>query len=445
MEITRTLARFVVQSEFSAIPAEVRHEGTRSLLNWLGCAIGGSRHEAAKIGRGVRAQFGGSPQATLIAQNAAADVLTATFVNGIAGHVFDFDDAQPRNTNLNPSCSVAPAPLALGEHLNSPGKDVLHAFILGLDVECRIANAVYLKNNKRWFTNSTAGVFGAAAAAGKLLRLNEQQMTWALGIAATQSSGLREMFGTMCKSFNVARAAESGLLAAFLARENFTSSNQGIEAPLGFAQVYMPDSDPAPIIDRLGEEYEVSYNIYKPFACGIVLHATIDACIQIRQKHSFDLDQIEAVTLWVHPIVTEITNIRSPQSGLQGKFSVYYCAAVALVHGMAGEEQYSDESARHPMIIAIRDKVEAHAEPAFRRDQARVMIKLRDGRTFEQKIEHAIGTLDNPLSDQQIASKVFALSEGILRPEVTRKVIDLCWKLESLEDVAAIPASTIAY
>src|SRR5262249_12111440 len=160
--------------------------------------------------------------------------------------------------------------------------------------ECRIANAVYLKNNARWFTNSTAGVFGAATAAGKLLGLNEQQMAWTLGIAATQSSGLRDMFGTMCKSFNVARAAECGMLAAILARENSTSSDGVLESPLGFAETFMPGSDPTPIAENLGKEYEVSYNIYKPFACGIVLHATIDACIQLRKENRIDLDAIES-------------------------------------------------------------------------------------------------------------------------------------------------------
>lgn len=441
MNITRTLAHFVVQSEPSAIPAPVRHEGTRSFLNWLACAVGGCRHEAVDKAYSVRSLFAGRPQATLIGRDAAADVLTASFVNGIAAHVLDFDDGQPRNTNLNPSAAVAPGPLALGEHLKSAGRDVLHAFILGLEVECRIANAIYVKDNTRWFTNSTTGVFGAAAAASKLLGLDEQRTTWALGIAATQASGLREMFGTMCKSFSVGRAAESGLLAALLAREGYTSSDRAIEAPRGFAQVFLPGSDPAPIIERLGETYEVSYNIYKPFACGIVLHAAIDACIQVRKEHAFDIEQIEKVTLRVHPVVTEITGKRKPQSGLESKFSVYHCAAVALIDGMAGEKQYSDERARYPAVVALRDKVDAIPDPGFRRDQAHILVTLRDGRTYEKRIEHAIGTLANPLNDKDLEEKFAGLAEGILSSAVTRKVIDLCWNLERLEDVSIIPAT----
>ena len=276
-QITRTLARYVVESRFSDLPASVVHDGRRALLNWVGCAVGGSHHEAVDKALKVRTRFAGTPQATVIARGQASDLMSAALINGISSHVHDFDDGQPRNTNLNPTAAVAPAPFALGEVMKAHGRDVLHAFILGIEVECRIANAVYVTDNARWFTNSTTGVFGAAAAAGKLLGLDEQRMTWALGIAATQSSGLREMFGTMCKSFNCGRAAESGLLAAMLAEEDFTSSDQSIEAPRGFAQVYLPGSDPSPIIHGLGESYELPYVTFKPFACGIVLHAAIDA------------------------------------------------------------------------------------------------------------------------------------------------------------------------
>lgn len=444
MSVTRRLARFIVESAPSDVPERVRHEGTRSFVNWLGCALGGIHHDASKKALAARALTAGPPQATLVARPGATDIYTAAFINAIGAHVFDFDDAQPRSTNINPSCSVAPVPLALGEYLKGSGKDVLHAFILGLDAECRIANAVYLDNNRRWFTNSTAGVFGAVAAAGKLLRLSEQQMTWAFGIAATQASGLRDMFGTMCKSFNVARAAECGMLAAVLAREDFDSSECVIEAPLGFAQTFMPGSDPAPVAARLGDEYEVSYNIYKPFACGIVLHAAIDACIQVRKEYRFELDAIEKVSLQVHPIVIQITNLRDAQTGLQGKFSVYHCAALALIYGAAGERQFSDENARDPAVLALRNRIEASPEPNFKRSQARVLVQLKDGRSYEKKIEAAIGSLDNPLSDEQISDKFRTLAEGILAPDATSHLIELCWRLESLPDFSIIPLATRA-
>ena len=440
-EITRALARFVVESRFADLPARVRHEGKRSFLNWFGCAVGGSHHESVDIAHAVRARFSGPAQATLIGRGQAADVPCAAFVNGVAAHVLDFDDGQPRNTNLNPTAAVAPAPLSLGEHLKSSGAEVLHAFILGLDVECRIANAVYLTDNTRWFTNSKTGVFGAAAAAGKLLGLDEQRMTWALGIAAAPSSGLREMFGTMCTSFSCGRAAENGIIAALLARKGFTSSNRAIEAPRGFAQVFLPGSDPSPIVNGLGEDYEVLYNTYKPFACGIVLHAAIDACIQARRTHRPNPAQIAKVMVRVHPIVVQITGKLEPRTGLESKFSVYHSAAVALLDGAAGERQYTDARAADPDVIALRGRVEAIPDAALRRDQAQVRIAMADGREYGHVVEHAIGTLDNPLTDVDLEAKFRSLADDVLGGEATQAAIDMCWGLEALDDFSRLPSS----
>ena len=186
---------------------------------------------------------------------------------------------------IHPSGPVASAILALAERTPVSGADFLHAFILGVEVECRIGNSVYPEHyDVGWHITGTAGVFGAAAAAGKLLGLDEQQMTWALGIAATQSSGLREMFGTMCKPFHPGNAARNGLLAALLAQQNFTSSDQGIEAKRGFAHVLSTKFRPDAITQGLGETWEIALNTYKPFACGIVIHPIIDACIQLRRR-----------------------------------------------------------------------------------------------------------------------------------------------------------------
>lgn len=420
------------------MPAAVRHEGKRSFLNWFGCAIGGCRHETVEIAHAVRSQHSGPEQVTLIGRGRSADVLTGAFINGIAAHVSDFDDGQPRNTNINPTAAVAPAPLALAEHLGSSGADMLHAVILGLEVECRIANAVFASDNTRWFTNSTTGVFGAAAAAGKLLGLNEQQMTSALGIAATQASGLRVSFGTMCKSFNCGRAAENGVMSALLAQRGFTSSGRAIEAPRGFAQVFLPGSDPSRIIDQLGEAYEVSYNIYKPFACGVVLHAAIDACIRARDAHAIDPEAVSRVIVRVHPVVTQITAIPAPATGLESKFSVFHAAAVGLLDGIAGEAQFTDTRAAAPEVISLRSKVEAVAEPGFRRDQAHLRIILRDGRDHEIMVEHARGTLGNPLSDSDLEAKFRNQAQGVLTADATQASIDMCWGLEALDDVSRL-------
>src|SRR5688572_7206894 len=318
MEVTRTLARFIVDHRYAGIPDGVRHEAARSFLNWVGCAVGGSRHETVERALAALAPFSGPAESTVLGRGDRLDIMQTALMNGITSHTFDFDDTHLK-TVIHPSGPVASAILALAERRTVKGEDFMHAFILGVEAECRIGNSVYPAHyDVGWHITGTAGVFGAAAAAGRLLGLSEQQMTWALGIAATQSCGLREMFGTMCKPFHPGNAARNGLLAALLAQKNFTSSVQGIEAKRGFANVLSTAFKPGEITDKLGETWEVSLNTYKPFACGIVIHPAIDGCVQLRNEHKLTGDEIEAIALKAHPLVLELTGKKTPQVGLEG-------------------------------------------------------------------------------------------------------------------------------
>ena len=309
---------FVVDSRYADIPYNVRHEAARAILNCAGCAIGSSRHETVERAIAALAEFSGAPQAAILGRSERMDILRAALINGISAHVLDYDDTHARA--IHPTAPVLPAILALAEWKRFSGEQLVHAFVLGVEVECRVGLSVFPEHYETgWHITGTAGVFGAAAAAGKLLGLNEQQMTWALGIAATQSSGLREMFGSMCKSFHPGHAAHDGLAAALLAARNFTSSERGIEAPRGWAHVLSTKFDPAQITDKLGASYELMSNMYKPFACGLVVHATIDACIQLRNEHRLQPADIAAVELAVCPIVMELTAIKEPKTGLEGK------------------------------------------------------------------------------------------------------------------------------
>src|SRR5688572_14399355 len=380
MEVTRTLAKFLVSHRYPDVPAKVRHEAARSFLNWAGCAVGACRHETVDRMLAALAEFSGPAQATVLGRGKRLDAMHAALVNGTSSHVFDFDDTHLK-TVIHPSGPVASAILALAEKTPVKGEDFLHAFILGVEAECRIGNAVYPAHyNVGWHITGTAGVFGAAAATGRLLGLTEQQMTWALGIAATQSSGLREMFGTMVKPMHPGNAARNGMLAALLAARDFTSSNQGIEAPRGFAHVLSTEFKPEEITAKLGETWEIALNTYKPFACGIVEHPIIDGCIQLRNEHRLKAADIESISLKVHPLVLELTGKKTPQTGLEGKLSVYHSAAVGIVHGAAGEAQYDDAVVRDPQVIALRDKVSAAVEKGIHEDQTRITIRLKDGR-----------------------------------------------------------------
>ena len=444
MAVTSKLASYVVNSRYGDIPEKVRHEAARSLLNWMGSAVGASRHDTVERALAALAEFSGPPQATVLGRGDRLDIMQAALMNGITSHTFDFDDTHLK-TVIHPSGPVASAILAFAERERMTGEEFLHAFILGVEVECRIGNAVYPAHyDVGWHITGTAGVFGAAAAAGKLIGLSEQQMVWALGIAATQSSGLREMFGSMCKPFHPGNAAKNGLLAALLAAKNFTSSNRSIEAPRGFAHVLSTEFKPAAITEGLGKSFEISLNTYKPFACGIVIHPVIDGCIQLRNEHGLAADRIENISLNVHPLVLELTGKKTPQTGLEGKFSVYHSAAVAIIFGAAGEGQYSDACVRDPRVVALRDKVIATVDRRMHEDQAHLTIKLKDGSSVEKFIEHALGSLRRPLADADLEDKFRGLTEGILSKPETDHLIRLCWTIEKLKDAGELARASVS-
>lgn len=441
-EVTRTLARYIVASRFAEIPSQVRHEATRALLNGLGCAIGSARHETVERALAAIREFSGPPQAAVFGRGERLDILNAALINGISTHVLDYDDTHARA--VHPSAPLWPALLAFAEWRRISGADLIHAFVLGVETECRVALSVFPEHYDRgWHITGTAGIFGAAAAAGKLLGLNEQQMAWALGIAATQSSGLREMFGSMCKSLHPGRAAQGGLTAALLAEKNFTSSERVIEAERGWAHVTSTRFDPEVITGELGTRFELMSNMYKPYACGLVVHAAIDGCIQLRNEHVLQAEAIARVELTVCPIVMELTAIKEPQTGLEGKFSIFHAAATAIVFGAAGEAQFGDAAVRDQRVITLRQHVTVAPDAALKKIQARVSIVLKDGRTFSKFVENALGTLARPMSDADLESKFRSLTDGMLPPAQADGLIALCWSAADLGDAADIARATV--
>jgi 2-methylcitrate dehydratase PrpD len=442
--VTSTLARYVVNAKYEDLPAKVRKEGVRTLLNWVGVAVGGSRSETVDAAVAALGPFAGPGQAGLLGRRERFDIINAAFVNGISSHIFDYDDTHLK-TIIHPGGPVIPAILALSEYRDVSGKDLLNALILGVETECRIGNAVYPEHYERgWHITGTAGVFGGAAAAGKLLGLTERQMVWALGLAASQPVGLKESFGSMNKSFNPGRAADNGLTAALLASKNYTSSNQMIEAKRGgWATTISTKQDYHEITDGLGQRYEAALNTYKPFACGIVMHPALDAAIQLRNENKLTPEQIDRIDLRVNPLVLDLTGKKTPQEGLEGKFSIYHAVAIAIVEGAAEEKQFSDRAVRDPVVVALRSKVNPIVDPAINPEQVDLTITLKDGRHLHKFIQHAIGSLENPMSDAALEAKFTDLAEGILPKEQTRKLMDACWNLEKLPSAAVVAKAAV--
>ncbi len=440
--VTRRLARYLVASRPGDLPAKVRAHGVCSFVNWLGCAVGGSRHPAVDIAYSALSPFAGAEQASILGRDTRTDVMTAALLNGIGSHVFDYDDTHLK-TVIHPAGPVASAIMALSEFRGISGAEFIHALVLGIETECRIGNAVYPDHyDIGWHITGTAGVFGAAAAAGKLLGLDEQQMVWALGLAASQPVGLREMFGTMTKSFHPGRAAQNGLTAALLAAKDYSSSEQGIEAKRGWANVTSTHRNLAEITDGLGERHESLLNTFKPFACGIVIHPVIDGCIQLRNEYLLQAGDIEAIELRVHPLVLELTGKRTPKTGLDGKFSVYHSAAVALIQGRAGEAQYSDEAIHDQQTIVLRNKVNAVIDPSLDPDAACIVIRLSNGQRLEKQVLHAIGSAARPMTEQDLNNKFTDLVVPVLGQDRSAALLRACWDVESCRNMAELSAMT---
>jgi 2-methylcitrate dehydratase PrpD len=442
-DVTRILARYLVGAQYDGLPPEVRREARRTLLNWVGVAIGGSQHRTVDLAVSALLPFSGPTQAGLFGRRERFDIMNAAFLNAVASHIFDFDDTHLK-TIIHPAGPVASAILALAEMRPVGGKEFLNALVLGIETECRIGNAVYPDHyDAGWHITGTAGVFGAAAAAGKLMGLSEQQMVWALGLAASQPVGLRESFGSMNKSFNPGRAAANGLFAAILAERNFTSSDAMIEARRGWANTISTKQDWGEITQGLGTRFEAALNTYKPFACGIVMHPAIDAALQLRRENRFTPDQIVRIDLRVHPLVLELTGKPAPEAGLEGKFSIYHAVAAALVEGGGGEKQFSDRAVRDPAILALRGKVVPKIDPAIKPEQVDMTIILADGTGLHKFIEHAVGSLEAPMSDQALEQKFADLADGVIPEKQARRVMDLCWGLETLADAAEIAKGAV--
>jgi 2-methylcitrate dehydratase PrpD len=362
--VTKSLAQFVAGSQWDAIPPEVRCEGLRGLLNFVGCALGGARDEAMDIAVTVLAPFFGAPQAIVIGRGERPDALNAAFLNAVSANVLEYDDTHV-GTVMHPAGPVASGLFALAELRPVSGRELLHAFIVGVETSCRVGLAVMPTHYRRgWHITATCGIFGAAAACARLIGLDVRRTAWALGHAATQSASLVESLGSMSKSLGVGNAAKNGLAAALLAEGRFSGPEKPIEGRYGFAAVTSDSADLAHITDGIGERWEVLNNAYKPYPCGVVLFPVIDACFELRARHVPVPEAIDRVVVRGHPLMRERTDRSNVENGRDAKVSLQHSVAAAFLFGAAGLAQFEDDCIADPAVRALRATVVFEEDPA---------------------------------------------------------------------------------
>ncbi len=438
--VSDRLADFLASARWEDIPPAVRHEAKRSLMNFFACSLGGCRDAAVASAATVLRRFSAGSQATVIGRAERTDALNAAFLNALGANVFDFDDTH-LPTIIHPTAPVAPALFALAEESRVAGPELLLAFVLGVEAECRIGNAISPGHYRRgWHITSTCGVFGAAAGAGKILGLPPLRMKWALGNASAQAGGLVETLGSMAKSVSVGNTARNGLVSALLAADGFFGPEQPLEGPRGFLRVTADSPNLASITQNLGERWEILANTYKPYPCGVVLNPVIEACLALASDERLVIADIERIEITGPPLLRERTDRANPHSGREAQVSGQHSAAVVLTRARAGLREFGDQCAADPGLRALGAKVCFVDDASYAVDAARVTVRLSAGRELSQMIEHARGGGDRPLADADLERKLKDLVEyGDSRCE-PQPLIDAIWSLDHADDAGALMA-----
>jgi 2-methylcitrate dehydratase PrpD len=440
VDVTRTLARYVANVRWDDIPATVRREARRSLVNYFATAIGGSREPAMDIAVRTLGRFGGPATASLVGRSERLDPFGAAFVNAAGANVFDFDDTHPA-TILHPTAPVAPALFALAETFGLSGRDLLCAFIVGAEAECRIANAVSPGHYRRgWHITSTCGVFGAAIGVAKSLALGEAQVASAIANAAAQTGGTVEALGTMSKSIGVGNAARNGLLAALLARDGFSGPPRPLEGERGFLRLATDAPRFDEVCDGLGQRWELLTNTYKPYPCGVVLNPVLEACLALARDPRLVVDAIERIDIVGHPLLRERTDRPGVRTGREAQVSAQHAVAVSLARGRAGLAEFSDAAVADTGLRALGTKVRFTDDERLAVDSARVTLHLHHGATLERFVEHAYGGERRPMTDADLEAKLrdlIAYAGAAIDPV---PLVDALHALDEAPDAASVMA-----
>jgi 2-methylcitrate dehydratase PrpD len=453
--LTNYVGTFVTQTKYQEIPAEVIELGKKSILDALGLALAGSRAESGSISRKYVEQAGVcNGKATVIGSAQRTSPRFAALLNGISIHADDFDDTQLAAAKdrvygllMHPTVPVLPAIFALAEQRAVTGKEWMLAYQVGAEVECKIAEAISPRHYQDGFhTTGTCGPFGSAAACAKLLKFDLPKTLKTFGLAASQSGGLRENFGTMTKPFQAGHAAESGLVSAELVALGWTAAEQILEADRGFFHASGGSYDPSAIMDRLGKPWTFTTPgvSLKPYPSGSLTHPAMTELARLIEVHKLQAAQVEKVDIGANHNMTTTLLHHQPKTGLEAKFSMEFCLAILLLERKAGLGQFSDKVVQRSdvqeMIRRINFYVDPEAENAgFDKMTSILKVHLRDGRMITGRAEFAKGSPANPMSFVEAATKFRGCAEFAEWPKAkTEQIIALTKSLEAATDMSVL-------
>jgi 2-methylcitrate dehydratase PrpD len=453
--LTNYVGKFVVETTYENVPSEVIELGKKSILDGLGLALAGSRAQTGAICRRYLEHLGiCGGKATVVGSGLKASPRFAAWTNGVSIHADDFDDTQLSAAKdrvygllVHPTVPVLPAILALAEGQGVSGKEFLMAYHLGVEVECKVAEAISPRHYQDGFhSTGTCGPFGSAAACAKLLRFDLSKTLNSFGLVASQSGGLRENFGTMTKPFQAGHAAESGVVCTELVGLGWDAAQQILEADRGFFHAFGGTFDPGAILDRLGKPWTfVSPGIsLKPYPSGSLTHPAMTELARLISANNIQAEQVEKVDIGANHNMTTTLLHHQPKTGLEAKFSMEFCLAILLLHGKAGLSEFTDQIAQRSdvqdMIRRVNFYVDPEAEKAgYDKMTSLLKIHLKDGRVIAGRAAFGKGSPADPMTFEEATVKFRGCAEYAEWPKAkTEKIIDFVQTLESRPDVGML-------
>ena len=448
MEPTEKLAEFIVKAALSDVPKAGVHLAKQAFLDCIGVTLAGSTSPQARIVFELVKENGGQPKAVIMGGGFRSSSPEAAWANGNSGHALDYDDTNSLVMG-HPSVFLVPTVMAIGEEKGIPGSEALEAYIIGLEAAARIGRGMTKGHYaKGWHATATIGTLGAAVAAGKILKLSADQTRMALGIAASSAAGLRQNFGTMTKPLHAGNAARNGVLAAKLAQKGFTADRNILEAKFGFYSLFSKDNqyELEKATEQLGQPFIVvspGINL-KPYPACRRTHAAIDAMLEVVKKQGFAAQDVDSVEVRVEPLTPQVLIHSNPRSGLEGKFSMEFCMAIAILNKQVGLGEFTDEKVLDPRTQELMKKVKmipdpSLASPGKSKDEENnpsiLSVKLKNGKEFNRRVDFPKGNPSVPLSQEELLLKYRDCAERVLSKKAVKESIDLVENMENIKDL----------
>ena len=439
MTASRTLAQHFASTAYDKLAGNRLHDMKRLLLDYCGVAISGSQADTGRLARQFVVDSGGAPQASVIGARARVPAANAAFANAVAEHSIELDDVDDEAL-FHYGPPVVSSALAVAEWKHANGRDLLTAMLAGCEMTNRLSLATNPELRNRGFhTTPTCGVFGATVAAGRLLGLDAEHMTSALGLAGTQACGLMEMYGpSMQKRINPGPAARNGVTAAALADIGFTGADTILDGERGFGAAFAGKLDLDALLGGLGQRIPVTVE-YKPYSAARPIHNAIDCVLNLRSRGSIDLTMIERVVVYRHPTWAKYHLNGSPTTFHEAQVSLPYSVAIAFVEGSALPAQYLGEQLTRTDLTSLAQRVTVMSDAALPRGvSCRMVVTLADGTTLETQVDDPKGSVRNPMSDDELAAKFASLAGAVFGDARAEELAAAIWAIDSLTDTGRL-------